>query len=192
MTIEWPTSTCWTGLNLNELHQAAQGGDRQAENRLFEILTVRVRRFAYQRVWTEEAAQEVAQEALAVVARDYRDIQVHTSFAAWAHRVLENRLLAHFRARQSESRRQSDIIDIGETRGGQEETPGLKARLAECLRLILSSNRRYARILNFRYQGYKTGEICSRLNITANNCYVMLSRARDSLERCLKGESTES
>ncbi len=187
-TVSWN----WTELNLNELHQAASDGDSHAEKRLFEILTVRFRRFVYQRVWNEETAEEVAQEALAVVARDYRDLQVHTSFAAWSYRVLENRLLVYFRARRSQLRQNRGALENDEQYTGADQSPDLRIKLLDCIRRITGANRRYARILNLRYQGYKTDEICTRLKISATNCYAMLSRARDSLEHCLEGESTKS
>ena len=178
-------------MNLNALQHAAKAGDQRAEKELFEILSVRFRRFVYQRVWNDEAAEEIAQEALAVVAEKYGGLQVHTSFAAWAHRVLENRLLAYIKSKQAHKNHRLNMPVTNTEISSEESDPDLKRRLSQCLRRVARSNRRYARILNLRCQGYSTEEICNRLGITVNNCYVLLSRARVMLKDCLEKDETK-
>lgn len=172
-------------MDFNALQAQAKAGDRQAEKDLFEALSVRFHLFAYQRVWNEEAAQDIAQEALAVVAREFRDLQVETSFSAWAYRVIEYRLLAYIKAKRLPAQRDTSAMADNQEIPADDVDPGLKSRLADCLRRVAQTNRRYARILNLNYQGFETGEICEKLGISVGNCYVLLTRARSMLEQCL-------
>jgi len=98
-------------LDLNALHQAVKEGDRQSEKALFEVLSERFQVLAHQKVWNREDAREVAQEALAVVAQSPPTLEIHTSFAAWAQRVLENRLLAYIKIKQSRQKRDGGPAD---------------------------------------------------------------------------------
>lgn len=171
--------------DINTLFQTARTGDREAEKRLLEGLFVRFRLFAYQKVWDEDEAAELAQEALVIIAREYSGLEIEKSFAAWAYRVLENRLMSYFRTRRvrREALEREGLDRPPESAGDPQ--PDLKRKLLDCLRKVGSANRRYARILNLHYQGFSTGDVCRKLRMTANHSYVMLSRARDMLERCL-------
>lgn len=177
--------------DINELYQAARSGDRAAESELLETLSARFRLFAYRRVWNDEDAAELVQDALLVVVREYRQLQVEKSFAAWAYQVMENRLLSHSRS-QGTRRGVVRQSPEGEPEGtSPDPRPELKRKLMDCLKKVARANRRYARILNLHYQGFTTEEVCGRLGLTANNCYVLLSRARTMLERCLENGDIE-
>jgi len=149
------------------------------------LLSERFHLLAYQKVWNADDAQEVAQEALAVVVREMRTVEIHTSFAAWAQRVFENRLLAYIKTRQTQERRTSSGTDIEQSLSSDEVNPRLRQRLLLCLDQVARASRRYARILNLHYQGFTTQEICRRLQISENNCYVLLFRSRSLLKNCL-------
>lgn len=175
-----------TRLNINQLHAAAIHGDRSDEDRLFAKLTESFRLLAQHKVWNRADAEEIVQVALSTILERYREIEFETSFSAWAYHVLENKLGDYYRAQK---RRESRFEQIEiETPGMVNESsdPSLKLRLLDCLRKIGTANNRYARVLNLRYQGYTAEEICDRLELTRNNLYIILSRARASLKKCLK------
>ena len=114
------------------------------------------------------------------------------SFAAWAYKVLNNRILASRQRSQRQAQRHSYSPENSDPPGPGTQTadPTLKRKLQDCLRLVARSNSRYARALNLHYQGYDTDEICRRLDTKQNTFYSCLSRARSMLEACLKkGES---
>jgi len=159
------------------------------EKELFNQLTVSFRIFAQQRIWNSQDSEEIVQDALMTIASKYRDIEFETSFAAWAYRVLNFKIADYFKARKirenaryrlTKEARESVLLDLD---------PILKSRLLECLRKIGEVNSVHARVLNLHYQGYTTNEICDRLDINRGNLYVMLSRARVMLDKCLdKGD----
>jgi RNA polymerase sigma-70 factor (ECF subfamily) len=175
-------------MDINTLHKEAVSGEKNAESSLFELLTVRLRYLATLRLRSVEDAEEVVQEALMAISREYAEISIETSFAAWAHKVLINRILNHVKTKKlRDGRIEKKFNPENMPEGGiHESNPDLKRRLLECLRKISDLNPRYARILNFQYQGYKTEEICRRISVNSNNLYVILSRARSLLQHCLK------
>ena len=63
-------------MNLNELHKNAESGDRKAEGELFQYLSERFEQFANRRIWDKENAKEVAQEALMLIAQEYKSISL--------------------------------------------------------------------------------------------------------------------
>jgi len=179
-------------LKLDDLQRAVRGGDSEAEQELFQLLSERFRLLAYQKVWNAEDAKDVAQEALAAVARELRTLDVHTSFAAWAQRVFENRLLAYIKTKQTQERRMGARLDCDYELRSEEANPRLRQRLLFCFERVARVSRRYARIVNLHYQGFSTPEICRRLGISENNCYVLLFRSRTLLKSCLEEKTAES
>lgn len=173
-------------MNINSLQILAHDGDKAATEKLFTILAVRFRLFAQRRIWDGSDAEEVVQDALMAILKKHKEIEFKTSFVAWAHRVLENEILRHYRRKGYREMR------FGQTAGDVgnfpmwDPDPELKRKLLDCLKKIGSTNNRYARILNLHYQGYATEEVCEKLNLTPNHSYVLLSRARSMLEACLE------
>jgi len=175
-----------TQVMLNELYKLARTGDCEAEQSLFRDLTVRFLAFTKLRVREKEEAEDIVQDALSVICSRYATMDFAGSFTAWSYEVLKNHIRNHM-SKQSRRRR----LDRRNPR--DEVQPAtwrpdvlLESRLIECLRRICATNARYARVLNLSHQGYSMDEICSRLGITKNNSYVLLSRARSMLERCLQ------
>ena len=181
MSLEQPAS-----FDLNDLHRAACSGDRDAENLLMGHLTVSFRLFAQHRIWHVEDAEEVVQEALVTILSKYKGLEIETSFAGWAYRVLQNKILDFVKKKSSRRRLdEANATDLS-TDAYVCPDPRLRARLIECFRKIHQANSRHARVLNLHYQGYSAAEVCRRLRVTENNLYVLLSRARRALELCLK------
>jgi RNA polymerase sigma factor (sigma-70 family) len=145
--------------------------------------------FAQQRVWSEQDAEDIVQDTLATIAGKYKGIDFETSFAAWAYRILENKILEYYRKKQCHESKFAQISSTGSDSFLCEPDPIFQDKLLNCLKMINTANNRHARVLNLRYQGYTTGEICDRLEMTRNSMYTVLSRARSMLKLCLhKGD----
>jgi RNA polymerase sigma-70 factor (ECF subfamily) len=176
--------------DLNDLFHAACTGDREAENRLMGHLTVSFRLFAQHRLWNTEDAEEVVQDTLLTILAKYKELEIESSFAGWTYKVLQNKILDSVKKKTTRKR-----LDEQNNEGRTEEPtistdPQLRTRLMDCFRKICRSNNRHARVLNLHYQGFTTVEICRRLDISENNLYVLLSRARRALELCLGKDDT--
>lgn len=178
-------------MNINALHSEARTGGKAAEEKLFQALTVRFRFFAEQKILDNQDAEEVMQRALMTVFRKYQEIDFKVSFAAWAHKVLDNEILKHYRTKSVREKVMVRTAD-GETPSeAWHPNPDLKIKLADCMKKLCESHSRYALILGLHYQGYSAEEICKELDITFNNFYVLLSRSRNALKRCLEEGGTE-
>ncbi len=67
----------------------------------------------------------------------------------------------------------------------------LERQLLDCLKKLYAVNHRHARILNLHYLGFTVAEICQRLEVTRNNLYSLLFRARTKLADCLETGEVE-
>jgi RNA polymerase sigma factor (sigma-70 family) len=178
--------------DINSLYSQILTGDPDATEQMFCILGVSFRMFVRHRVMNGQDGEEVVQDALTTIAEKYRSVQIESSFAGWAYRVLNNKLLDYYKSKRVRSIAAASPEEMKTECPGISEDPALKTRLLECLRKIHGANSFHARALNLHYQGYGTTEICKRLGITPSNLYAMLSRARTMLRLCLeKGEISQ-
>jgi RNA polymerase sigma factor (sigma-70 family) len=173
-------------LNINQLYSEARGGDEGARKRLFRELSESFGLFVQHRIWDEEDSREVVQDALMTISDKYTEIEFETSFAAWAYRVLENKMLQYYRTKGIRAEKIARMPDNEVGFRSWNPDPELKRRLLDCLRKVSGVYIRHARILNLHYQGYTVTEICERLKLTRNNAYILLSRARAMLKLCLE------
>ncbi|MEW5923663.1 MAG: RNA polymerase sigma factor [Candidatus Zixiibacteriota bacterium] len=172
-------------MNINDLFEKAIRDGESAEKELFEALLVRFRAIVHQRIWEKNDSEDVAQEALLAVAREYKGIKFEISFSAWAAKVLDYRILAYIKRKRTTQARVSEAPPEDCSRPDLSQSPGLRLKLLKCLKELFAANPRYARIINLHYQGYSIEEVCRRLKIKAGNSYVILSRAREMLAKCL-------
>ncbi len=174
---------------INELYNKACGGEKSAQDELFKKLTDRFWVFAHRRVWNKEEAEDIVQNALATVMSEYRQTDISANFAAWAHKVVENKFLAYIQTRRRQSGRNVPLENTDCLTDNWQPNPTLKMRLLNCLKQISRASQRYARILNLHHLGFKRDEVCKKLGMTITQSYVVMSRARALLKECLeKGE----
>jgi RNA polymerase sigma-70 factor (ECF subfamily) len=168
------------------LFEQARKGNKTAENDLFKALTVRFQVLARKRIWDKQDAEEIAQDALTAVFANYRTTEIKLSFIAWAHKTLLHKILNYYRSKGRRDKIVSTTDKLDLIGPAWEPNPLLEPKLKACLKKITTASPRYARILNYTFQGYSVDEICAAMNITAANCYTILSRSRSLLKRCLK------
>jgi RNA polymerase sigma factor (sigma-70 family) len=181
-------------LDINNLHKKACLDDNRAKEKLFEVLSSRFRLFANHQIQDQVDAEEIVQEALMTIYSQFDKIEFHTSFSAWACKVLDNRLLNYYQKKKRENKKLNrEIGDNQDLHDKRTDTnPDLKRKLLDCFRRVCKRNMRYARILNLHYQGYKTEEISSRMSMKPATLYSGLSKARAMLEQCLQnGDESE-
>jgi len=170
----------------NELFECAQKGDSIALDQLFAHLSERFRYVATQRIWDPIEAEEVVQSAMLIVCREYRTLTITASFAAWAHKVLDNQILTYMRAVRGDQRRLERDPTALETAEAAGDDQLLRRRIIDCLNIIGQVNRQYARVLNHHSQGYNAMEICDRMRLNRNSFYSLLRRGRAMLLKCLE------
>ncbi len=171
-------------MNVDTLARAI-AGERGAEELLFTELVSKFRTIACYRVRDKELARDIALEACQVVYSKYKSETFAVSFEAWAQGILD----LHIRHCLSKEIKRDAVLTRSDLPVGEEvvteSSEESRIRLQHCFRRLLEINNRYARVINLAYQGYRTPEICKRLSISRTNYYVLLSRARDVLWKCL-------
>jgi RNA polymerase sigma-70 factor (ECF subfamily) len=173
-------------MDINALYKNATGGDRKAEGQLFQELTESFRLYMRQRIQNEQDAEEVVQDVLLTVAKKYKGVEFKTSFAAWAYKIFEHKLYTYYRAKRTRQSKFVQVAEYDQTSLSYNPDPALKHRLLDCLQKIGQVNNRYAKILDFHFQGYSGQEVSERLGISKNSVLISLSRARSKLKMCLE------
>lgn len=173
-------------MDINTLVQKALNNDKNAEEQLFKHLTVSFRVLAQQKIRNRQSAEEISQNALLVVFKKYKSVKFEKSFLAWAYKVLTNNIMDYISSRKFMKNQPKLLIDDNSSYLSWEPDYDLKIKLLHCLEKIGKINNRFARILNLRYLGYSTEEICRKLELKQGHFYVILSRARSMLDICLK------
>ncbi len=175
---------------MQELYRKAKDGDKAAESELFRRLFVRFRLFAEQQVDSHEAA-DVAQATCVAIHGKYREEDITKSFDAWAYGVFRNLLLKSHERGRRERKRQEALYEFAPPQESKIDESLLTDELRDCMRRLAESFRRYGRIVNLRYQGYSTEEVCGRLSISREQYYVYLGRGRSMLRACLNEKGIE-
>lgn len=173
-------------MNINELYKLSIAGDKTAETELFRKLSEGFSLFLHRRMWNQEVVEDILQAALATVAEEFRQLEVTSSFSAWAYKVVENKFLAYLQTKRRQGGRYESLHDSDGYGKDWHPDLSLKRNLLKCLAGIARDKRQYARILNLVYQGFTVEEVCQRLSITQKQSYVILSRARSALRDCLR------
>ncbi len=172
-------------MNINACFSDARAGVEGAKEQLFQSLSERFCFVAHQRLGNECDAQDLAQNALLAVSAHYESLEVTSSFAAWAFKVLDNEILGYYRKKGRQESGQKEFVQTEAARNPHNPNPLLRTRLLDCFRRVIRASQRYARVLNLHYQGFSTEDICVRLELSENASYVLLFRARALLQDCL-------
>ncbi len=171
---------------VKELYQRAISGDPSARKELYDQLYVSFRIVARHRIRDWNDAEEAVQAAMVKVTSKLDQLADPERFPGWAHMILKNEIFDHYRGAQTRKNRETEFDGAELPDNYQVTEPDLKMKLKECLKKVYAVFPKHARILNLRYQGYGTQDICRRMAVTPNNLHVILSRARTMLKNCLE------
>jgi len=162
-------------------------GDKKSEKALFNILIVRFQYLAKKRIKGEDA-RDIAMEACQTVIEKYDSINFEDErFEFWALKILRNKIGNYLQKKKTMAnnlgvRIDSEYVPMVENRASK---PELKLTIEQCLRKIIEGFPKYARVLNLVHLGYKTDEICERMQIKSSYYYVLLQRCRAMMAKCL-------
>lgn len=174
---------------IETLFQRALKGEKTARDELFTALSARFQLIAQKRVWDNQDAEEIAQDALMTVFDKYMDAQPRSGHMAWAYKVLSNKILHYYRtnSRHNEKMTMTDKIEL--FAASWTPDPTFESKMIGCMQQVIKTNTRYGRILVHCYQGFSPDEICDKVGLTKTNFYSILSRARSLLKHCLEKEN---
>ena len=179
-------------LDIDDLHRQSLTGDKQQEKRLFEFLAGRFRLIARHSIRNRDDAAEVAQNALMAVTENYRTAEVRTSFAAWSNSILRNKIVDYYRALGRSSNQTVSMDDSTPEPIDPPQDSEMRRRLLDCLKYVRKVNVQFGRVLVLHYQGFRTAEVCRKLNVSSERLYKILFRARAALRTCLNDGAPQS
>ena len=161
-------------------------------------------RYALMRLRDPAVAEDMVQETLLAALRARRRFAGQSTEKTWLIGILKHKIVDHFR-RSRREQVQEDIEDTADRQEGLFDARGhwntpihawerpaealeqeeLRRLLADC---IAALPKRFADLYILReINGMPSEEVCKVLDIsTTNNLWVMLSRARMRLRRCLE------
>ena len=160
--------------------------------------------FALARVKNKDIAEDLVQETFLAAVKSQERFKGRSSEKTWLFGILKHKVIDHYRKNKSTILAQDlvndpDNLDAFFNAKGAWQTlpahwrtnPGKAQETKEFLdhfyQCLSELPQRSADAFVFReIDGLSTEEICNHLDITANNCWVILYRARMLLRKCLE------
>lgn len=191
--------------SLDDQRARALAGDPAAEAALFDALRVRFLALAKRRVQLDHA-EDVVQEALAVVLRKYRDLPPDRGILVWSLTVLRNVIGNHYQSRRRDGEQTTQVDDwhaVAEARVDDDPLVRLAAdeaaaRLEDAIGRLARTSPRcgliFARLLDAMDRGGTAREVSTRAldlvqrdlpELNRNSFYVSLHRCRAQLRAVL-------
>lgn len=169
-------------------HLSPNLGD-QERNYVFSV--------AMKYVKDEEAAADVAQEALLLAHRHRESFRGDSRYSTWLYRIAATTALMHLRKKRRRSReilsplRNDEELPFAELRSDERSTPDNQIAHQEAVELVRRRldqlGDKYKRIFWMRYlEGYTETEIASRLELTLATVKTRAHRARVAVRETLQ------
>lgn len=177
---------------------------------LLSALRPAILRFAAVQLRDEALAEDIVQDTLAAAWDNQRQFRGEAGLKTWVMAILKNKITDHFRRSRHSGisleglHRENEAIDeawracfdadghwLDSASPARWRPPEDYAEQQDFFRTLenclggLPENT--ARIFYLReIMGMEVDEICGRFDISKDNCYVILHRARNGLRRCLQ------
>lgn len=160
--------------------------------------------YAYARVSSSEVAEDLVQETFLAAVKAQGSFKARSSEKTWLIGILKHKLIDHYRREKyviysRDSEHDPDgVAAFFNAKGGWRilpahwrTNPGKVQEANEFMdhfyRCLAGLPTRTADAFVYReVDGMDTEEICRKLDITQNNCWVLLYRARVLLRKCLE------
>ncbi len=162
-------------------------------------------RYAILRVNNKNIAEDLVQDTFLSALKNINQFKKKSSVRTWLISILKNKIIDHYRKNfnnvkstqtTKNNENNSDYLENGMWKG--EEAPQNWSKsgdhiyedkeflsiLERCLKLLPLQTREVFSLREI--DGFKSDEICKKLNITSSNLWVLLHRARSILRKCIE------
>ena len=173
-----------------ELYMQFVGGNESALNRLVEMYSDGLVRFAYCFVASSDVAEDIMEDTFAAVIAAKRRFSPRASFKTYLYKIARNKCIDYVRFH----RRFVPLCDIENVLVFDDAQADAEAReekrtLYKCMQRL---PREYRDALSLSYlEGFDTQEICSIMRKTPKQVYNLLARAKQSLKALMEKEGIE-
>lgn len=165
-------------------------GDRQAFASVYEKYADRLHDFAFSMLRNPVEAQDCVADSFVVMAEKVGQLRDASRLRPWLYSVVRNECLRTLRARGREAHDDEWLEAMPDQGRGPEDQVADDAVQAELRELVWAAveglNDRDRALIDLHLrQGLEGAELAAAMDVTPANAYVMLSRARDQVERAL-------
>lgn len=165
-------------------------GDRTAFAGVYERYADRLHDFAFSMLRNREEAADCVADSFVVMAEKLAQLRDRSRLRPWLYSVVRNECLRTLRARAREAH-DDEWLEAMPDQGSGPEDQVADAEVTEELQALVWSaveglNDRDRALIDLHLrQGLEGAELAAAMDVTPANAYVMLSRARDQVERAL-------
>jgi RNA polymerase sigma factor (sigma-70 family) len=165
-------------------------GDRHAFAGVYERYADRLHDFAYSMLRNREEAADCVADSFVLMAEKVGQLRDPSRLRPWLYSVVRNECLRTLRGRAREAHDDEWLAAMPDLGSGPEQQVTDAAVHDELRELVWAAieglNDRDRALLDLHLrQGLDGAELASAMDVTPQNSYVMLSRARDQVERSL-------
>lgn len=165
-------------------------GDRQAFAGVYEKYADRLHDFAWSMLRSSEEAADCVADSFVVMAEKVGQLRDPSRLRPWLYSVVRNECLRTLRARGREAHDDEWLEAMPDHGPSPEDVVADDAHQAELRELVWAAveglNDRDRALIDLHLrQGLEGAELAAAMDVTPSNAYVMLSRARDQVERAL-------
>ncbi|MFC5731042.1 MULTISPECIES: sigma-70 family RNA polymerase sigma factor [Nocardioides] len=174
----------------SELVAGVLAGDRRAFAGVYERYADRLYDFAFSMVRNREEAADCVADSFVVMAEKLDQLRDHSSLRPWLYSVVRNECLRTLRGRARVAHDDEWLAEMPDLGDGPEQQVEAAAVQHQARDLVWAAveglNDRDRALLDLHLrQGLEGAELAAAMDVTPANAYVMLSRARDQVERAL-------
>ena len=172
-----------------DIHSENERGDRFM--RLYTAVQRRLYAYITALVPDENSVEDIVQETVSYMWRQFDDFEPGTDFAAWAFTIAKFRIFDYIKQKQKDKKAFSDktinaIEEIVKVRTQQDEDSRLD-RLRKCMKKLSEKDRQ---LLSLRYEvGASIKGMSERVEQSVNTLYNRLYRIRIALLNCVRQEN---
>jgi RNA polymerase sigma-70 factor, ECF subfamily len=176
-------------LDLMELAQRAQQGDKVALDRLAEIAAKRLRVYVYRLTLQDDLAQDIVQETMLEMMKILGKLKRTDRFLPWLYGIATNKLRHYYRSEATQRRATASKSERERPIESRED--GLQNLLGQELKEIITTaiqglKTRHRAVLIMRcYDGMSYAEIAESMDSTEFGSRMLFIRAKKALEKQL-------
>ncbi|MDT8414660.1 MAG: RNA polymerase sigma factor [Flavobacteriaceae bacterium] len=176
-------------LRIDNLLEMCKSGDRRAQMEIYDRYHRAMYNSAYRIVRNREMAEDVMQEGFIKAFEKLHTLKDPEMFGAWLKRIVINGSLTACRVSGSQLTVVTDkeLPEASESDAAFEDAEGMPDQLKKMMQAMKNLHANYNLILTLHYlEGYSQEEVAVLMDMTHGNCRTMLSRAKESLRKCLQ------
>ena len=162
-------------------------------------------RYAILRINNKNLAEDLVQDTFLSALKNIDQFKKKSSIQTWLISILKNKIIDHYRKNFNNSEIINNSDDNDEFNDFQEngmwkqdKAPNSWSKsgdhifeeqeflniLQQCLKILPEQTREVFSLREI--DGFKSDEICKKLNISSSNLWVLLHRARNGLRKCIE------